>query len=124
MNKVSTEKILSLIGDNNNLPFYVCVNCDDIDTYNYSSVLQEITDINIDYIWFDDERVYVKSWDEEDVANVFYENMTDEWLEEHGFDTKIPMSNEDCDRLYQMCVDMVESLDWEKCIIAWASNPY
>ena len=123
MNKVSTEKILSLIRDNNNLPFYVCVNCDDIDTYNYSSVLQEITDINIDYIWFADERVYVKSWDEEDIANVFYENMTDEWLEKHGFDTKITMSNEDCDRVYQMCVDMVESLNWEKCIVAWASNP-
>lgn len=124
MSKVPTEKILSLIRDNSNLPFYVFVSCDDIDTYGYSSVLQEINDIDVDYVWSDDERLYVKSWNEEDLAEDFYNNMTDEWLEEHGFDTKIPMSNEDCDRLYQMCVDMVESLDWEKCIVAWSSNPY
>lgn len=124
MSKVPTEKILSLIRDNSNLPFYVFVNCDDIDTYGYSSVLQEITDIDVDYVWSDDERLYVKSWNEEDLAEDFCNNMTDEWLDEHGFDTKIPMSNDDYDRLYQMCVDMVESLDWEKCIVAWASNPY
>lgn len=119
MKEVPTESILSLIKDNGNLPFYVFVNCDDINTYGYSSAVQKITNIDIGYIWSDDDnRVY---WDVDDVADDFYENMTDEWLEEHGFDTN-NMSNEDYDRLYQMCVDMAESLDWEKCIIAWADG--
>lgn len=119
MKEVPTESILSLIKDNSNLPFYVFVNCDDIDTYSYSSAVQKIANVDIGYIWSDDDnRVY---WDVDDVADDFYENMTDEWLEEHGFDTN-NMSNEDYDRLYQMCVDMAESLDWEKCIVAWAYN--
>ena len=119
MKEAPTESVLSLIKDNSNLPFYVFVNCDDIDTYGYSSAVQKITNIDIGYIWSnDDNRVY---WDVDDVADDFYENMTDEWLEEHGFDTN-NMSNEDYDRLYQMCVDMAESLDWEKCIVAWADG--
>lgn len=119
MKEVPTESVLSLIKDNSNLPFYVFVNCDDIDTYSYSSAVQKIANIDIGYIWSDDDnRVY---WDVDDVADDFYENMTDEWLEEHGFDTN-NMSNEDYDRLYQMCVDMAESLDWEKCIVAWADG--
>ena len=119
MKEVPTESILSLIKDNGNLPFYVFVNCDDIDRYSYSSAVQKIANIDIGYIWSDDDnRVY---WDVDDVADDFYENMTDEWLEENGFDTN-NMSNEDYDRLYQMCVDMAESLDWEKCIIAWADG--
>ena len=119
MKEVLTESILSLIKDNSNLPFYVFVNCDDIDVYSYSSAVQKIANIDIGYIWSDDDnRVY---WDVDDVADDFYENMTDEWLEEHGLDTN-NMSNEDYDRLYQMCVDMAESLDWKKCIIAWANG--
>ena len=119
MKEVPTESVLSLIKDNSNLPFYVFVNCDDIDTYSYSSAVQKIANIDIGYIWSDDDnRVY---WDVDDVADDFYENMTDEWLEEHGFDTN-NMSNEDYDRLYQMCVDMAESLDWEKCMVAWADG--
>lgn len=119
MKEVLTESILSLIKDNINLPFYVFVNCDDIDTYSYSFAVQKIANVDIGYIWSDDDnRVY---WDVDDVADDFYENMTDEWLEEHGFDTN-NMSNEDYDRLYQMCVDMAESLDWEKCIVAWTYN--
>ena len=119
MDGVSTESVLSLIKDNSNLPFYVFVNCDDIDTYGYSSAVQKIANIDIGYIWSDDDnRVY---WDVDDVADDFYENMTDEWLEEHGFDTN-NMRNEDYDRLYQMCVDMAESLDWKKCIIAWTDG--
>lgn len=121
MNKASTDKILTLIKDNSDLPFYVLIDCSDVDTYEYSSVLQEIYSIDVDYVYVDDDnRIYVRSWNEEDLAEDFYENMTDEWLEEHGFNSKIAMSNEDCDRLYQMCLNMVESLDWKKCIVAWA----
>lgn len=116
MNKVPTEKILSLIRDNSDLPFYVFVNCDDVNFCDYSSVLQEIYQIDIDYITtcpeLDDGRVYVKSWDDEEIANGFYDNLSEEEL------------NEMEDRVaWQMCIDKVESLDWEKCILAWASNP-
>ena len=97
---LQTEKILALIRDNSYLPFYVFINCDNIDTYSYSSAVQEITDIDVGYIWSDDDNnIY---WDVDDVANDFYDNMTDEWLEEHGFDTD-NMSNEDYDRLIR-CV--------------------
>lgn len=121
MNRISTENILTLIKDNSDLPFYVLVDCSDVDAYDYSSVLQEIYSIDVDYVYIDDDnRIYVRSWNEEDLAEDFYENMTDEWLEEHGFNSSFPMSNEDCDRLYQMCFDIVQSLDWKKCIIAWA----
>lgn len=113
---VETEKILSLIRDNSNLPFYVFVSDDNVDFYEYSCVLQKIYDIDIDYITtcpeLDNDRVYVKSWDEEEMANEFWENMSDEEFDEMGEQAA-----------FQMCIDKVESLDWEKCIIAWANIP-
>lgn len=121
MKNTSTEEIVAMISENGNLPFYVFVDCNEIDTYDYSCVFREINNISIDYIWSDDDnRTYVKSWNEEDLIEDFYENVTAEWLDEHGFDSKTTMSNDDCDRLYQMCDDMVQSLDWQKCIIAWS----
>lgn len=116
MNKVSTEKILTLIRDNSNLPFYVFVSGDDVWFDDYTTVLQEITDIDIDYITtcpeLDDGRVYVKSWDYDDMSNELCENMSDVEFNEMG-----------AEAAFQACIDKVESLDWEKCIIAWASNP-
>lgn len=116
MNKVSTEKILSLIRNYSNLPFYVFVSGDDVDFYDYSCVLQEIYDIGIDYIAtcpeLDDGRVYVKSLDDEDMANEFYENMAD-----------IDFNSMGSQAAFQACIDKVESLDWQKCILAWANNP-
>lgn len=116
MSKVPTEKILTFIRDNPDLPFYVFVNCDDVNFCDYPSVLQEITYINIDYITacpeLDNGRVYVKSWDDEDIALEFYDNMSDEEFDRLGEDAA-----------WQMCIDEVESLNWEKCILAWASNP-
>lgn len=113
MSKVSTEKILTLIRDNPDLPFYVFVYGDEVDFYEYPCVLQEITDIGIDYITtcpeLDNGRVYVKSWDDEDIALEFYDNMSDEEFDRLG-------------AAWQMCIDKVESLNWEKCILAWASN--
>lgn len=115
MSKVSTEKILTLIRDNPDLPFYVFVYGDEVDFYEYPCVLQEITDIGIDYITtcpeLDNGRVYVKSWDDEDIALEFYDNMSDEEFDRLGEDAA-----------WQMCIDKVESLNWEKCILAWASN--
>lgn len=116
MNKVSTEKILTLIRDNPDLPFYVFVNCDDVNFCDYPTVLQKIDDIGIDYITtcpeLDDSRLYMKSWDDEDMANEFCEKMSDVEFNEMG-----------AQAAFQMCIDKVESLNWEKCIIAWASNP-
>lgn len=116
MNKVSTEKILTLIRDNPDLPFYVFVSGDDVWFDDYSAVLQEITDIDIDYITtcpeLDDGRLYVKSWDYDDMANELCENMSDVEFNEMG-----------AQAAFQMCIDKVESLNWKKCILAWASNP-
>lgn len=112
---VTTEKILSLIRDNSNLPFYVFVSGDDVWFDDYSAVLQEITDIDIDYITtcpeFDDGRVYVKSLDYDDMANELCENMSDVEFNEMG-----------AEAAFQMCIDEVESLNWKKCIIAWSNN--
>lgn len=117
MSKVSTEKILTLIRDNPDLPFYVFVYGDEVDFYEYPCVLQEITDIGIDYITtcpeLDDGRLYVKSWDEEDIVDEFMDRI----YEEVGYNSIASNSAE------SIAIDKVESLNWEKCILAWASNP-
>lgn len=116
MSKVPTEKILSLIKDNSNLPFYCLVTGDDVDFYESSGWLQEITDIRIDYITrcpeLDYDRVYVKSWNDEDMAFEFYDSMSDAEFNKLGKE-----------KAWQICVDKVESLNWQKCILALASNP-
>lgn len=113
---VTTEKIISVIKDNSNLPFYVFVDGNEIDFYAYSSVLQQIDYIDIDYITrcpeLDDSRIYVKSWDDESMAEEFYERMSDIDFEMIGSKAA-----------WQTCIDKVESLNWEKCILAYTSMP-
>lgn len=117
MSKVSTEKILSLIRDNGNLPFYVFAHNDELYDDEYSYTLQEIRDISIDKIWHDDGagRIYVLSYDEEDLIDEYLDGIFDDIGEDE-------YNKHDDDYWENVAEAWVESLDWKKCIIAWADG--
>ena len=115
MKEVPTESILSLIKDNSNLPFYVLAECVDLYYDECGHVLQEIKDIGIDEIWKDDERTYILSYDEEDLIDEYLEGIYNDIGEDE-------YNKHDDDYWERVAEDWIDSLDWERCIVAWAYN--
>lgn len=116
MDGISTEQILSLIKDNGNLPFYCFVSRDVYDD-DYGNILQQITDIDINEIWYDDGtgRVYVRSYDEDDLIGEYLDSIFDDIGEDE-------YNKHDEDYWENIAQNWVDSLDWEECILAYADS--
>lgn len=116
MDGISTEQIISLIKDNSNLPFYCFVSCDVYDD-DYGNILQKITDIDINEIWYDDGtgRVYVRSYDEDDLIGEYLDSIFDDIGEDE-------YNQHDEDYWENIAQNWVDSLDWEECVLAYADN--
>lgn len=113
---VVTTDMANFINDNIGVPIYVLTDLCAFEDYNGYG-LSTISKIEQDYIYTDDDgETYICSYNEEDMIATMYENITDEEVVELGFDPA-SMTNNDFDKLYNICEERIESLPWKKCIV-------
>jgi len=109
---MNIENLLVLIKENPNLPIKCMVDSEIVpdDYYAWYLADLDISDAHVDYYWNDTahERVWIKSWDADDVWD-FFEETCDTWEDE--CEGRTPAQ---CNAIAE---DWIENLPWVKAIM-------
>ena len=97
--------LVKLIQDNPNLPVYTVVESEVVASGHYGRWVSKIGSSVVDRIYFDDDRYYVESYDDEDLEEKFAEIIC-----EHNPN----ITDNDLELRIDVCM---RALEWEDCIV-------
>lgn len=104
--KENLNKLIALMQENPTLRVVPMVDSNIVGEDGFAWWLGSFGESEIEYLWSDNERVYFKSNDEEDLVNSLLEDM----------DTEGILINLSDDELLERAEHTIEKLDWEKVI--------
>lgn len=104
--KENLNKLIELMKGNPTLRVVPMVDSDIVGEDGFSWWLGSFGECEIDYLWTDNERVYFKSNDEEDLVDRLLEDM----------DTNGILRNLSDEELLERAENTIEELEWEKVI--------
>lgn len=107
------NNLLNLMKDNPTLRVVPMVDSDIVGGDDYSCWLGRFGKAEVDEIWSDDERIYFRSWD--------FENLVDEFME--SSDNEELFKNLSDDEAIKIAENHIDDLNWEKVISVRIHTP-
>nr|DAY85585.1 MAG TPA: hypothetical protein [Caudoviricetes sp.] len=105
--------LVKLMKENPTLEVMPMVDSEVVASDDYSWWLGRFGEAELDECWFNDERIYFRSWDEEELI--------EDAIEDFGYNPKLDgLSDEE---LNKMAEERVNKLGWEKVILVKINMP-
>lgn len=99
--------LIDLMKDNPTLEVIPMVDSDVVGSDDYNCWSGKFGKAELDETWSNDERIYFKSWDEEELI--------DNAMDDFSFNPKLDKLSDE--ELTKMAEERVDSLEWEKVIV-------
>lgn len=109
----NVNKLIKLMKENPTLRVVPMVDSEVVSNDGYDCWLGKFGEVEIDEIWSDDERIYFRSVDDEDLIDLA--------IEDFGYNPKL--DNVSDEELTKLAEERINNLEWEKVIVIRIDTP-